>query len=198
MAYTPKTWECNETITAEDLNHMEQGILLASVASSFSGFPIGSYYETSDVDFDPNTEWGGEWSVQEVKDVHVIEEGTSAFNWNYRKWSDGRAECSIRLTTNSMPPGTAVGGFYGKVLTAVGLVFPVDLFIEAPIAFVNLASWGTGYYWGSARAVDASSMQLELFRNDNASSVAVVGIKAEGYWKSFEEPNTIYRWYRTA
>lgn len=26
MAYTPKTWECNETITAEDLNHMEQGI----------------------------------------------------------------------------------------------------------------------------------------------------------------------------
>lgn len=30
MAYTPKTWECNETITAEDLNHMEQGIAEAS------------------------------------------------------------------------------------------------------------------------------------------------------------------------
>lgn len=26
MAYTPKTWECGETITAEDLNHIEQGI----------------------------------------------------------------------------------------------------------------------------------------------------------------------------
>lgn len=26
MAYTPKTWECGDTITAEDLNHIEQGI----------------------------------------------------------------------------------------------------------------------------------------------------------------------------
>lgn len=30
MAYTPKTWQCNDTITAEDLNHMEQGIADAS------------------------------------------------------------------------------------------------------------------------------------------------------------------------
>lgn len=26
MAYTPKTWECGETITADALNHIEQGI----------------------------------------------------------------------------------------------------------------------------------------------------------------------------
>lgn len=26
MAYEPKTWECGETITAEALNHIEQGI----------------------------------------------------------------------------------------------------------------------------------------------------------------------------
>ena len=24
--YTPKTWQCGETITAEDLNHLEQGV----------------------------------------------------------------------------------------------------------------------------------------------------------------------------
>lgn len=30
MAYTPKTWECGETITADDLNHIEQGIADAS------------------------------------------------------------------------------------------------------------------------------------------------------------------------
>lgn len=30
MAYTPKEWECGETITAEALNHMEQGIAEAS------------------------------------------------------------------------------------------------------------------------------------------------------------------------
>ena len=30
MAYEPKTWECGETITADDLNHMENGITDAS------------------------------------------------------------------------------------------------------------------------------------------------------------------------
>ena len=26
MAYTPKQWTCGETITAEDLNHLENGV----------------------------------------------------------------------------------------------------------------------------------------------------------------------------
>lgn len=26
MAYTPKTWACGETIKAEDLNNLEEGI----------------------------------------------------------------------------------------------------------------------------------------------------------------------------
>lgn len=26
MAYEPKTWECGETITADALNHLEQGV----------------------------------------------------------------------------------------------------------------------------------------------------------------------------
>mgnify|MGYP007130613327 CR=1 FL=1 len=30
MAYTPKTWQCGETIMADDLNHMEQGIAQGS------------------------------------------------------------------------------------------------------------------------------------------------------------------------
>lgn len=30
MAYTPKTWACEDTITADDLNHIEQGIAEAS------------------------------------------------------------------------------------------------------------------------------------------------------------------------
>ncbi len=30
MAYTPKTWQCDDTITADELNRMEQGIADAS------------------------------------------------------------------------------------------------------------------------------------------------------------------------
>ena len=34
-------------------------------------YPVGSYYETSDADFDPNVEWGGEWSLEGAGKFHV-------------------------------------------------------------------------------------------------------------------------------
>lgn len=30
-------------------------------------YPIGSYYETSNPDFDPNTEWGGTWNRHDTE-----------------------------------------------------------------------------------------------------------------------------------
>ena len=32
-------------------------------------YPVGSYYETSDADFDPNTAWGGTWSKETKQNV---------------------------------------------------------------------------------------------------------------------------------
>ena len=40
MAYTPKTWQCGETITADDLNHIEQGIANAGGDSGVEFFPV--------------------------------------------------------------------------------------------------------------------------------------------------------------
>ena len=34
-------------------------------------YPVGTYYETSDVDFDPNKSWGGEWELELEGMVHV-------------------------------------------------------------------------------------------------------------------------------
>ncbi len=34
-------------------------------------YPVGSYYETSDEDFDPNDSFVGEWSLEESGRVHV-------------------------------------------------------------------------------------------------------------------------------
>ena len=34
-------------------------------------YPVGSYYETSDADFDPNTAWGGTWVLETAGQVHV-------------------------------------------------------------------------------------------------------------------------------
>ena len=34
-------------------------------------YPVGSYYETSDTVFDPNTSWGGTWVLETEGQVHV-------------------------------------------------------------------------------------------------------------------------------
>lgn len=39
--------------------------------SVLSFYPVGSYYETSDSAFDPNTAWGGTWSLETEGLVHI-------------------------------------------------------------------------------------------------------------------------------
>ena len=34
-------------------------------------YPVGSYYETSDADFNPNVTWGGTWSLEAEGLVHI-------------------------------------------------------------------------------------------------------------------------------
>ena len=34
-------------------------------------YPVGSYYETSDTNFNPNTSWGGTWVLETEGQVHV-------------------------------------------------------------------------------------------------------------------------------
>lgn len=34
-------------------------------------YPVGSYYETSDTSFNPNTAWGGTWSLESEGQVHI-------------------------------------------------------------------------------------------------------------------------------
>ena len=34
-------------------------------------YPVGSYYETSDVNFDPNVSWGGFWALETEGLVHI-------------------------------------------------------------------------------------------------------------------------------
>lgn len=54
----------SETITRDDLAE-----ILNSLLPIF--YPVGSYYETSDTTFNPNTEWGGTWVLETEGQVHV-------------------------------------------------------------------------------------------------------------------------------
>lgn len=52
----------NGTVTAQSID-------IRSVLDIF--YPVGSYYETDNADFDPNTAWGGTWA-QDSPDMFVI------------------------------------------------------------------------------------------------------------------------------
>ena len=55
MAYTPKTWVCGEVITAEDLNHLENGLANASGGCLFvSGTMVGNDLHTQSLDKTPS------------------------------------------------------------------------------------------------------------------------------------------------
>ena len=54
----------SEAITQNDLK-----AVMNSMLNIF--YPIGSYYETSDTTFNPNTAWGGTWELEASGQVHV-------------------------------------------------------------------------------------------------------------------------------
>ena len=77
MAYSRTTWRSGETpLSAANMNNIEEGIaeLRALIGASFDQWhPIGSYYETSDTAFDPNSAegWQGTWTLENPGVVHV-------------------------------------------------------------------------------------------------------------------------------
>lgn len=59
-------------------------------------YPVGSYYETSDTSFNPNTAWGGTWSLEAEGMVHI---GAGS---NYTAGDTG-GEATHKLTVDEMP-----------------------------------------------------------------------------------------------
>lgn len=59
-------------------------------------YPVGSYYETSDEDFDPNDSFVGEWSLEESGRVHV----SAGVGYNIGKKG---GEATHTLTQAEMP-----------------------------------------------------------------------------------------------
>ena len=158
-------------------------------------YPVGSYYETSDSTFDPNTEWGGTWTSETIEDVHIVEEAYHTTNdWSYRKWSDGTAECwkKVSLTSGSF---TATGNVYYR--TASGYSFPSNFFNGIPdTVLVNTDMGNVGA--GSATNVTKTSFAMTIVSAVSTSRAITIGVYAVGTWKTYTAPTTIYRWHRTA
>lgn len=52
-------------------------------------YPVGSYYETSDENFDPNVRWGGTWYLEVAGQVHVSGGSNYIIDSNYTDLDNG-------------------------------------------------------------------------------------------------------------
>lgn len=103
--------------TAENMNDMQR--LLVSLV-----YPVGSYYETSDSDFDPNNAWGGTWELDQSGTVLVSKSSSSSSKFND---SIGTVvgEENHTLNINEMPNhnhgmlwGSDIGGNYARAISS--------------------------------------------------------------------------------
>lgn len=153
-------------------------------------YPVGSYYETSDLTFDPNTAWGCQWDS--VSAPIVIEEGTSGI-WMYRKYSDGTAECFGSKTAT----GTfaAWGSLYS--ITVEASAYPTGLFVETPNCDVKV-NRNTGNDMQATSIGDsANTPSCNVIRAVNASGTQSITVfyHARGKWTN--SPPGANRWHRT-
>lgn len=156
--------------------------------------PVGSLYETSDSNFDPNATWGGTWSLATSKQVYVTDEGTDGI-WTYRKWSDGIAECWGIQEVQSSAFASWGTGYYSTSYSQP--TFPANLFIETPTVSALNQSGADAYvtHSGAVTANTVGSVYLTRPSNSSASTYTI-GYIAKGRWSS--TPAYKYIWERTA
>lgn len=63
-------------------------------------YPVGSYYETSDTSFNPNTAWGGTWTREDDGTTLVSYKSSGAFN---KTIGTKVGEETHKLTVDEMP-----------------------------------------------------------------------------------------------
>lgn len=86
-------------------------------------YPVGSYYETTDTTFDPNTSWTGTWELEAGGLVHVSAGTNYAVTSNVQ---DG-GEATHTLTIGEMPShyhGITIGGYTNNVSAGSGFTVP--------------------------------------------------------------------------
>lgn len=99
----PNVAEINK-VTANNMNEIK------NVINNLI-YPIGTYYETSDLNFDPNVMWGGTWELDEDGTVLVSKSSVSDSKFNVDLGTVVGEETHT-LTIEEMPShsGHVVGG----------------------------------------------------------------------------------------
>lgn len=109
--------------------------------------------------------------------VYIVESGTSGI-WNYRKWSDGTAEC-WGVDTVSVTCTDAEGVYFSD---SKSIALPSNLFNDYPVA---LAACGDNWCWVSGVKASMSAVYFKVTRGNPYDKTFSPGINlcVIGKWK---------------
>lgn len=164
-------------------------------------YPVGSCYETTNIQFNPNIVWGGTWEKEEFFDDYIVDEGVSGI-WTWRKWASGLAECWGKKTVSSLNTTAWVNCYY---IIIPHENYPTNLFTEVVSAIGATAS-GNDFVAsartqtvGGASLSTTTSPDILCIRPNATNNNTVVGNwQIKGFWKTPELVDKIYKWHRTA
>lgn len=92
-------------------NNQSSQMYISAEGSPLIYYPVGSYYETSDTSFNPNTTWGGTWVLETEGQVHVSAGTNYSVNGALTNTSDGGEE-THKLSVSEMPSHTHALYYY--------------------------------------------------------------------------------------
>lgn len=146
--------------------------------------PVGSYFETSDISFNPNKAWGGTWVLEEEGLVHI------GAGENYAIGVQG-GEKEVELTTNEIPAHThgnkSLNGYFTirKTYNQANNIVSVD-------GIVSSGNAGSG---GQTATNGTSTSLQQITINASHEHSSVGGGQAHNNMQPYVPVN---RWHRTA
>lgn len=154
-------------------------------------YPVGSYYETSDPDFDPNVEWGGFWKKNILKNDLIVDQGQSG-TLIWIKYQSGRSEC-FGLIHGTSGSYQAYNHPYNYT---VSVSWPSGLFNSRPTVSFGCHDDGGGFNLTGTMTTNSATTSQLYVESSSVNASRYYNVHAKGTWKTYTPPTTLYRWQR--
>ena len=161
-------------------------------------YPIGSYYETSDSEFDPNTEWGGTWVAEEEGKAHISAGTTYIAGTEYGSSTHHHTTGTTALQVKHLPAHT----HGSKTLTGTASAWTDTGLIGTSVTPTGIISKGTAFAHGTMDTTAyGKGYGLKITATHEHTSVGSGtehGHGNTGDSSSMQPSIAVYRWHRTA
>ena len=123
-------------------------------------------------------------ALQEVNSRPYVLQSDQYGNWNWRKWSDGTAECWGDFPTFANFNGTDAGGMLYATKATWSEEYPSGLFTADPVCQITPDSDISLWMIASTAGTVAKTPGVKFYKTTQASGVPVIlHVTARGAWK---------------